>query len=124
CINACPQHRCLDCLPGPFLCASCMHASHQQTPLHRIEWWDGFEFTRTHLKNLGVRIQLGHPFGRKCPHIKEEQDFQIIDADDVHPVSLDYCGCPSAPSRRDQLLAHRLYPQNLENPRFAVTFQL
>ncbi|KAJ6584252.1 hypothetical protein B0H10DRAFT_2338079, partial [Mycena sp. CBHHK59/15] len=43
--------------------------AHQQMPFHRIQHWTGLYFERKSLKDLGLRIQLGHwrANDRTCP---------------------------------------------------------
>ncbi|KAJ7818572.1 hypothetical protein B0H14DRAFT_3473649 [Mycena olivaceomarginata] len=45
-----------------------VHGFHQRLPFHHIERWDGQCFERCTLKSLGIRIQLGHRLGEKCPN--------------------------------------------------------
>ncbi|KAJ7030876.1 hypothetical protein C8F04DRAFT_1263360 [Mycena alexandri] len=118
-----PELRCLDCFQAQFICPGCMFTTHQHNPLHQIEWWDNKQFSKTSLQSIGMRIQLGHN-GGTCPKPIEHENFRIIDGATVHKVSLDYCGCPGAPSRGAQLLAARLYPQHRDPPQIAVAFQM
>ncbi|KAJ2935945.1 hypothetical protein H1R20_g1150, partial [Candolleomyces eurysporus] len=100
---------------------------HQYLPLHRIECWNGAYFARSSLKSLGLRIQLGHPAGKRCPRpIKTwGDDFVIIDCDQIHSVGLDYCGCgDSSKGQVEQLLERRLYPATVVNPKTAATFRV
>ncbi|KAF8136193.1 hypothetical protein EV363DRAFT_1293922 [Boletus edulis] len=64
-----------DCLGTDMLCMACLVQSHQTTPLHCVKQWNGSYFERKSLKDLGLRIQLGHPCGDKCyrsiPAIKD-----------------------------------------------------
>ncbi|KAJ7046195.1 hypothetical protein C8F04DRAFT_1248450 [Mycena alexandri] len=111
-------------VPAPqWLCAPCMIVTHERNPLHRIEWWDNKEFTKTGLQSIGMRIKLGHR-GQFCPTPVGDEHFRIIDSAGVHKVSVDFCGCPTACTRGEQLMASRLYPQRREPPRIAVAFQM
>lgn len=79
------------------------------------------------MKNLGLRVQLGHPPGEKCPLPKHTwgDDFVVIDVDAVHTLGLDYCACgASAKTEVDQLLERRLYPATVENPKTAASFRV
>jgi hypothetical protein len=75
------------------------------------------------LRLLGLRIQLGHKPSDFCPNPIGDNHFLILDAHGLHEVNLDYCGCPATPTRRDQLLAARLYPCG-DGPRTAVAFEM
>ncbi|KAJ7022255.1 hypothetical protein C8F04DRAFT_884111, partial [Mycena alexandri] len=117
-------YRCLDCFQAQFLCAPCMFTTHEWgvtrvTP----RWWNNQEFVKTGLQAIGMRIKLGH-HGGECPTSVGDEDFHIVDSAGVHKVSVDFCGCPGARSRGDQLLASRLYPERRDPPRIAVTFQM
>ncbi|KAJ7021990.1 hypothetical protein C8F04DRAFT_1273110 [Mycena alexandri] len=123
CYRTKPEYRCLDCFQPEFMCPPCMFTTHKHIPLHRIEWWNNKEFIKTGLEALGMRIQLGHR-GRTCPTPAGDDGFCIIDSAGVHKVPVDFCGCPGSPSRGEQLLASRLYPQRCEPPQIAVAFQM
>lgn len=77
---------------------------------------------------LGQRIQLNHPPGQTCANpIPASQDgFTIIDTYGIHSVTLDFCGCESAPSggHTVQLLRRRLMPATVTMPRTAATFNI
>lgn len=83
-------------------------------------------FERKTLKQLQVRIQLGHwhEVDRVCPLPKSaaEDDFVIIDIHGVHEVGLDYCGCGASGLPTQQLLRARLWSATTTNPRTAATF--
>lgn len=51
-------------------------------------------FGRTSLKDLGLRIQLGHPAGTFC-HTSDKgcDDFTIININGIHRVQVDWCRC-------------------------------
>jgi hypothetical protein len=52
--------RCIDCnLPKP-MCRRCMRHSHQQSPLHRIEYWTGTFYRRAALWEVGTYILVQH----------------------------------------------------------------
>jgi hypothetical protein len=76
------------------------------------------------LKDLGLRIQLGHPVGIHCvnPQKSAGDDFTVIDSNGVHSVALDYCACETAPSAIAQLLRKQLFPATTKFPRTAATF--
>ncbi|KII90687.1 hypothetical protein PLICRDRAFT_61446, partial [Plicaturopsis crispa FD-325 SS-3] len=118
--------RCLDCLDHGMICSSCMVSVHRRTPFHHIEKWNGSFFVRSSLKELGLRIQLGHPVGEECinPETAFGDDFVVLDVDSIHEVHLDYCACESAQPRHVQLLRMRLFPATVVNPKTAATFGL
>lgn len=93
-----------------------------------VQCWTGVYFKRTSLKKLGLRIQLGHPYGERClvPILPYNDDFIIIDTNGVHEVGLNFCGCQGgSPKAHDiQLLRASLYPSTGINPRTAATFSV
>ncbi|KAJ7776203.1 hypothetical protein B0H16DRAFT_1712582 [Mycena metata] len=123
CYNTKPDLRCMDCFQARFVCAACMFVSHEKNPLHRIQWWNNKEFTTSGLEAVNMRINLGHG-GRSCPASVADDKFRIIDGAGVHKIPVDFCGCPGAASRGEQLLASRLYPQHRDVPRIAVAFPM
>ncbi|KAJ7471579.1 hypothetical protein B0H11DRAFT_2237131 [Mycena galericulata] len=77
------------------------------------------------LKTAGLRIQLGHPLYAVCPTPIPDNNFVILDADGLHEVALDYCGCTNPVlSRGKQLRDARFFPDNDLTPRTAVAFKL
>lgn len=72
-------------------------------------------------------MQLGHQRGERCIRPKQcyGDDFIILDTSGIHTVGIDFCGCgKSADSRVDQLLAARLFPATVQEPRTALTFRV
>ncbi|KAJ7096966.1 hypothetical protein C8R44DRAFT_586248, partial [Mycena epipterygia] len=121
------DHRCVHCLDGgQLLCATCMVDAHRHLPFHQIQHWTGSTFIRKTLKEMGLRIQLGHWYGpeRRCalPVPASGDDFMIVDTQGVHKVGLDYCGCGTGGLPTVQLLRARLYPATTTNPKSAATF--
>lgn len=88
----------------------------------------------TTLRNLGLRVQLGHKRGVICPGVlartpaEQEQakvdTFCIVDDPAIHEVAVDFCSCGTAPPRQIQLLRARLYPSTTIRPRSAATFRV
>lgn len=78
------------------------------------------------LKNIGLRIQLGHPRGDPClnPRPSTDDDFVIIDTTGIHEIALDFCDCQAEGTKRPdlQLLRASLYPSTSINPNTAATF--
>ncbi|KAF7345208.1 CxC2 domain-containing protein [Mycena sanguinolenta] len=95
------DHRCRECLGGgELMCHGCIVDGHHRLPFHQIEHWTGTIFERKSLKELGLRIQLGH----------------------WHNVALDYCGCGQGGHPTRQLLRSQLWPATTTNPKTAATF--
>ncbi|KAJ7209387.1 hypothetical protein B0H12DRAFT_1033950, partial [Mycena haematopus] len=123
------DHRCSHCLGGgELLCSTCIVEAHRQMPFHRIQQWTGSTFKRRTLKEMGLRIQLGHWQGstRICPLPMPApgDDFVIVDNTGVHQVSLDYCGCGAGGLHTVQLLRAQLWAATTTNPRTAATFSV
>jgi len=92
-----------------------------------IQQWqsDGY-FVRVTLKNLGLRIQLGHPPREACnlPIWAKGDSFLIIDTHGIHEVGLDFCSCERSTNILSQLLRYKLYPATTYNPQTAATFRV
>ncbi|KAJ6547992.1 hypothetical protein DFH09DRAFT_926685 [Mycena vulgaris] len=120
------DHRCRDCFGGgELVCKGCLLLRHKQLPFHRIQEWTGVFFKRRTLKELGLRIQLGHwhERHRSCPNPTPSAGgaFVIVNDVGVHEVALDYCGCATSGTQTVQLLRAGLYPATTTNPRSAAT---
>lgn len=83
-------------------------------------------FERRTLQSLGLRIQLGHPFGQRCirPSPAYADTFIVITSHGLVPVSMDFCDCAAAVARDVQLLRFRLFLATVLNPRTAPTFEV
>ncbi|KAJ7038483.1 hypothetical protein C8F04DRAFT_1256091 [Mycena alexandri] len=122
-----PEYRCSDavCYGEVMRCAKCIVSTHVQSPTHFIEKWDGKHFVRTRmgLRELGLRVQLGHPPGVICPRKKPAAtDFVLYDTTGVHELALDFCGCREAPERRTQLMRVCWWPATVKEPNTCATF--
>ncbi|KAJ6517357.1 hypothetical protein C8R47DRAFT_1172779 [Mycena vitilis] len=129
CASGTAEFRCSDCLGGgELLCSDCLALAHKQLPFHRIQKWTGETFERRKLKDVGVRIQLGHWHGatRSCavPIPARDDDFVIIDVLGVHQVGLDFCGCGQSGLPTVQLLRAGLWAATTTSPKTAATFAL
>ncbi|KIK42376.1 hypothetical protein CY34DRAFT_83691, partial [Suillus luteus UH-Slu-Lm8-n1] len=126
CHLALPEYRCIDCFSGELFCSPCIVASHARNPLHRIQKWTGSLFAAMSLKQLGLRMQLGHPLGEACilPERAFNDNFTLIHSNGIHEIGLDYCGCNTAQTRTKQLLRVSWFPATISDPRTAATFQV
>ncbi|KAF8808427.1 hypothetical protein BYT27DRAFT_7007379, partial [Phlegmacium glaucopus] len=66
CSSLAPTFHCMDCLNLQLFCVDCCLAGHLSLPFHRIRKWNGSYFVKVPLKDLGLRIQLGHA-DKTCP---------------------------------------------------------
>ncbi|KAF7319241.1 CxC2 domain-containing protein [Mycena chlorophos] len=75
-------------------------------PFHTIRKWEHNFFTKTSLKSLGLRLQLGHDdLARACPCPKVACDeFVVIHTNGIH------------------LLRSRLFPATVKRPQTSATF--
>lgn len=78
------------------------------------------------MKALGLRIQLGHPFGHRChnPDPAFADSFTLLDVDGIHDLAVDFCGCSHIQTHAVQLLRLRWWPATTINPKTAATFWL
>lgn len=80
-------------------------------------------FGRTTLKDLGLRIQLGHPPGVSC-HTRDEgrDDFTVINTNGIHRVQVDWCRCNGV-DRYAQLLRIGWWPATPQQPQTCATME-
>jgi hypothetical protein len=115
---------------------------HVENPTHRIEvggneqcallhpdyhtqYWNGQHFEDTNLRDLGLRLQLGHPPGERCSNPSSiHNDFVVLDINGVHDVTLCFCECQTAQSRTTQLLRMHWFPATTLELKTAATFRL
>ncbi|KAJ7030300.1 hypothetical protein C8F04DRAFT_961867 [Mycena alexandri] len=120
-----PRFRCArqTCFGPGLYCESCIVKLHRQSPTHMIEVWsDGFFAPRT-LDQLDGRVQLGHVAGTYCPKATSaHKDFVIIDTLGIRTVKLNFCGCDSTLSHRQQLMRACLWPATSLDPQTCATF--
>ncbi|KAF8834341.1 hypothetical protein BDN67DRAFT_1048589 [Paxillus ammoniavirescens] len=128
CEEAGPIYRCEDCIGmGMMLyCKDCILSTHSFTPLHRLQQWNGAFWNSVTLRDLGLRIQLGHKSGQICSNpLKAYTDtFIVIDTLGIHVVSLDFCNCEKLEALTQQLLCMSWFPATPTHPRTAATFRL
>ncbi|KAJ7604088.1 hypothetical protein FB45DRAFT_983874 [Roridomyces roridus] len=129
--------RCVDaaCFGEVMHCPGCIVRAHATLPTHFVEKWDGARFVRkrTWLRDLGLRVQLGHPPGVVCPFkTTADVDFILYDLSGVHEIAVDFCGCRTTPDketgelhplhRRQQLLRACWWPATVRRPNTCATF--
>ncbi|EIW79870.1 hypothetical protein CONPUDRAFT_57971, partial [Coniophora puteana RWD-64-598 SS2] len=126
CRTATPKYRCRDCFGGLMYCQACMVEKHTESPLHRVESWNGKFFERTSLKDIGLVIQLNHPPGEAClnPKKTKKNDFTVIDVSGIHNVCVWYCRCTKMITRYQQLLRASWFPATTRKPKSAATFRV
>ncbi|KAJ7465326.1 hypothetical protein B0H11DRAFT_2159688 [Mycena galericulata] len=132
------EYRCVDqaCTGDIMHCAECIVAAHAQLPTHFIEKWTGKHFVRkrTLLRDLGLRVQLGHPPGVVCPFRQAaHSDFVLYDLSGVHEIAVDFCGCRTNDGtvgggppleHRIQFLRVCWWPATVRAPNTCATFSL
>lgn len=80
-------------------------------------------FEKTNLKSLGLRLQLGHLAGIRCPNPHPWDNFVVIDNSGIHSLAIDFCACgASSHSHAVQLLHFCLFPATVIKPKMAATF--
>ncbi|KAJ7720540.1 hypothetical protein B0H16DRAFT_1336023 [Mycena metata] len=125
CSERSPKFRCRSCYGDLLFCQSCCVSMHELNPLHLIDYWDGVCFTGTSLKDLGLRIQFGHP---GCVRPKSATEgFVVLHLNGIQEVNVDFCGCDIAASHGTpyvQLLRRGWYPATPINPGTAATVEL
>ncbi|KDQ23968.1 hypothetical protein PLEOSDRAFT_1048888, partial [Pleurotus ostreatus PC15] len=82
-------------------------------------------FEKCTLRDLGLRIQLGHPRTITCPIVKRGHiDFVVIHVNGIHLVDVDFCDCPGSLDHFEQLLDVGWWPSSPLEPQTATTFPL
>ncbi|KAJ7279177.1 hypothetical protein C8J57DRAFT_1713062 [Mycena rebaudengoi] len=117
------EYRCRTCFAGgELLCRGCLLHEHQRLPFHQVEQWDGSFFHHKTLKDVGVKVQLGHwGLHQHCDSPKPAPGFVVVHEHGVEEVAVNFCGCGGGPPTV-QLLRAGLYPATTTNPRSAATF--
>ncbi|THU86105.1 hypothetical protein K435DRAFT_868608 [Dendrothele bispora CBS 962.96] len=109
-----PLYQCMDCFSPELVCRCCREA-HVDRPLDIIKKWNGKIFKPVFLRDIGLRIQLGHTRGEECQHLHQG----------IHLVSVDYCDCPGRNiSFRQQCMCHQWFPATQEDPQTCATFRV
>jgi hypothetical protein len=91
-----------------------------------LQRWNQKCFEHCTLRDLGLRVQLGHVHGEPCPNPRPAVNdrFVIVDSDGIHTVALDFCGCSLTQPLATQLMRARLFPATLNDPRTAASFRV
>ncbi|KAJ7866049.1 hypothetical protein B0H14DRAFT_3084255 [Mycena olivaceomarginata] len=122
-----PTWRCGDCFGDRMLCFSCLKDKHRDEPLHLFEEWDEEIFRPRTMRDVGLRFQIGHRRGEKCPFVRlspPKNGFVVMDNNGIHVVDINFCGCPDSPSEVAQLLNVGWYPATCKDPSTAATLNL
>ncbi|KAJ6449875.1 hypothetical protein C8R45DRAFT_1057259 [Mycena sanguinolenta] len=130
CTSGTAIYRCEDCFTDALLCAPCIVRLHIDNLFHVIKTWNGTYFRDDTLRNLGLRIQLGHKRGEPCPgtvartpeeRANLDKSFCVVESNAIHEVALDFCTCGKAQLPATQLLRAHLYPATTLRPSSAAT---
>ncbi|KAJ7024986.1 hypothetical protein C8F04DRAFT_968337, partial [Mycena alexandri] len=121
--------RCKNCYGDEMLCQACMVDRHVANPLHHIQFFNGGFFEASSLKDLGLRVQLGHRPRERCSGRHQlHEDFVVLHTNGIHRVNVDACGCPenrlTAGSHEEQLLRAGWFPATDDKPRTCATFEV
>lgn len=86
--------------------------------------WTGTYFKQMTLRELGLRVQLGHPPGVRCLFgTAANKDFVLIDTTGIHFLAVDYCGCTHpVVERRQQVMRACWWPATSLDPQTCATF--
>lgn len=121
-------YRCNECFARGPLCCNCIVVHHKHIPFHWIEKWDGSQFVKDTLSNLGLIISLGHD-SRRCPYAiwgpEPGRLLTIVHTNGMHRMRVVPCNCNS-PAIPDaiQFTSAGLFPATMELPRTVFTFQV
>lgn len=80
-------------------------------------------FQKTTLRDLGLKIQLGHAPGVHCPTSERgHKDFVVINSNGIHLVAINFCRCQDVPHHK-QLLRIAWWPATPINPKTCATME-
>ncbi|KAJ7808591.1 hypothetical protein B0H14DRAFT_2608740 [Mycena olivaceomarginata] len=98
--NGCSHQRCGQCFTG----------AHEDLPFHAIKAWSDIleSYTVTSLRDLGLRIALGHA-GATCAQRCTER-VEAITVRGMVTVTVDFCSCEGAVCPEEQMRAHGWQP--------------
>jgi hypothetical protein len=89
-----------------------------------FQMWNGLFFQKSTLHDLGLRIQLGHAYGRSCPtKLAANATFRVIHSNGIHHVAIDQCRCHGVDLNK-QLLCIGWWPATPLDPKTAATFEV
>ncbi|KAF7371579.1 CxC2 domain-containing protein [Mycena venus] len=134
CKTALASFRCLECFNSPMWCRTCIVQQHQYTPFHHIEQWNGKCFERDSMDTDRIlRLHLGRD-GEGCitqhcpnkpPGPPQYHEFTICNHNGFHIRLIEFCHCVRTDEQRwEQLLAVRLFPGTIQQPKTAFTFDV
>ncbi|KAJ7873817.1 hypothetical protein B0H14DRAFT_2215648, partial [Mycena olivaceomarginata] len=118
------RYRCSECHGVRMFCKGCILEAHRLRPLCRIEAWTGSFFERRELRQLGLRVQLGHSDNVPCTRAhRGHEKFVVISPSGFHHVAVDFCQCRLSGSqhRWEQLLSYGWFPSTPDAPKSAIT---
>ena len=82
-------------------------------------------FQRTTLRDLGLRVQLGHALVDPCPTLLAANvTFRVIHLNGIHQVAVDQCRCQGAVEFYRQLLRIGWWPATQLNPKTVATMEV
>ena len=110
---------------------ACKNAFAQNPGKHRqfqlLENWFSFDIYPTGMeRQIGLRVQLGHPIGESCinPKVAPGDGFVVIDVNGIHEVGVNFCECHQMEDYPKQLLQARWFPATVSSPQTAATFNV
>lgn len=74
--------RCKSCIGHPLLCTQCCRDTHQASPFHRVQSWNGTFYEDAWLYQAGVCLYFGHK-GNKCPAAMSNNDAMATRTDNL-----------------------------------------
>ena len=88
--------------------------------------WNGTYYESTTLRDISLRIQLGHsPLSRCCsPEPAFDDKFVVINTSGIQMFSLDFCNCEQELSHFQQLLHMSWFPTMSMHSHSAATFRI
>ncbi|KAJ6469546.1 hypothetical protein C8R47DRAFT_989403, partial [Mycena vitilis] len=123
-----PTFRCRDCNGGAVYCKTCIVARHEENPLHRTYEWRDQSFHKKSLADAGLRIQFGHPKGKRClTPSRAKESFVCLHVNGIHTVNVDFCGCEFAADAGEphiQLLRGGWFPATHDRPQTCATLEV
>ncbi|KAJ7130005.1 hypothetical protein C8R43DRAFT_957215 [Mycena crocata] len=122
CLGVNGDYQCATC--HQVECADCTRRNHEENPLHQIQRWNGGRYEPASLKQLGVRLQVGHVAPDSCPNPSPVEDYRVITPGGLLEVGLRFCACADAQAQNKQLMEAQLLPASAIGHHVVITFEM
>ncbi|PBK62356.1 hypothetical protein ARMSODRAFT_895754, partial [Armillaria solidipes] len=120
-------YHCEECLATYLECQECVVERHADTPFFGplSQQWNSDFFNKVSLRDLGLRIQVGHNGPGHCINPQPgHADFTVLHVNGAHQIHLNFCWCDQRVTSWKQLMHAELFPATVDQTKTCVTFRL